>query len=411
LGLVKKATRVLFREGPRSFLAKSMLRGGALLTRAQPAVSLVDLQLAAKVDWTTPAPFHVAGPAVVKGGVKTAWLMSPPGRSSGGHQNIFRFMDFLEQAGHSVTIYICVANGVPVDIGAIEVMLNETAAYPSLHADIHLYDPEVGVDPSIQAIFATGWETAYPSYLDSSSARRFYFVQDFEAGFYPLGSESILAENTYRFGFHGISAGGWLAQKLRADYSMRMDHFDFAVESSVYHHTNDAPRTEIFFYARPVTPRRAFEFGVLSLAKFATMRPDIGITLAGWDTTAWEVPFAHTNLANLDISQLNAVYNRCTAGLVMSLSNMSLLPLELMASGVVPVVNEGDNNRMVSDSPYIEYVPLSPAAIARKLVDIVDRPDADAAAHARTIAKSVESLDWADSGRQFIRAFEEGMRG
>lgn len=409
MGLVKKATRVLLREGPRSFVAKALLRSGALLLGSRPTPSLVDLQLAAKVDWTTPAPFHGTSATSSSGAVKTAWLMSPPGRSSGGHQNIFRFMDFLEAAGHSVTIYICASNGMPVNMSSMQQMLDETAAYPELHADIRLYDPAVGVDPSTQAIFATGWETAYPSYLDSSSARRFYFVQDFEASFYPLGSESILAENTYRFGFHGIGAGSWLAQKLRTDYGMRMDHFDFAVESSVYSHTNDEPRSEVFFYARPVTPRRAFEFGVLSLTEFARMKPEIGITLAGWDTSEWEVPFKHNNLSNLDISELNAVYNRCAAGLVMSLSNMSLLPLELMASGVVPVVNEGDNNRMVSDSPYIEYVPLSPSAIARRLVDVVDRPDA--VAHARVVANSVASLDWADSGRQFVRAFEEGMCG
>ena len=36
---------------------------------------------------------------------------------------------------------------------------------------------------------------------------RFYLVQDFEPSFYAAGSEALMAEATYRFGFHGVTAG------------------------------------------------------------------------------------------------------------------------------------------------------------------------------------------------------------
>jgi hypothetical protein len=288
-------------------------------------------------------------------------------------------------------------------------MLASTDAYPHLKADIRMYDRKVGVKPETQALFATGWETAYPAYLDSSTARRFYFVQDFESSFYPLGTESLLAENTYRFGFHAITAGGWLAHKLRTDYGMTADHFDFAVDKTHYTVTNRERRNEIFFYARPVTPRRAFEFGVLALADFAAMKPDVTINLAGWDVSNWDIPFRYKNLASLEISELNGIYNRCAAGLVMSLSNMSLLPLELISSGVTAVVNDGPNNRMVSDNPFIEYVPSSPLAIARKLAEIMDRPDA--VERSLEMSKSVANINWQDSGKQFVRVFEGAMRG
>jgi glycosyltransferase involved in cell wall biosynthesis len=245
--------------------------------------------------------------------------------------------------------------------------------------------------------------------LDPSGARRFYFVQDFEPGFYPVGTESVLAENTYRFGFHGITAGGWLSHKLSMEYGMVTDHFDFAVDKARYNVTNLERRDEVFFYARPVTPRRAFEFGLLVLADFAALKPDVRINLAGWDISNWDVPFPHRNLASLQISELNAVYNRCAVGLVMSLSNMSLLPLELMASGVAPVVNDAPNNRLVSDNPYIEYVPLSPLAIARRMVEIIDRPDV--VERSIAMSDSLANIDWRDSGDQFIAAFERAMRG
>jgi hypothetical protein len=43
-------------------------------------------------------------------------------------------------------------------------------------------------------------------------------VQDFEPYFEPVGSYSTFAENTYRFGFHGITLGEWLSKKLTNEY-------------------------------------------------------------------------------------------------------------------------------------------------------------------------------------------------
>jgi hypothetical protein len=263
------------------------------------------------------------------------------------------------------------------------------------------------VHDSAQALFATGWETAYPVFLDKSRAKRFYFVQDFEPMFYPVGTEYVLAENTYRFGFHGITAGGWLAHKLHAEYGMSTDLFDFAVDKTHYHVTNTNRRKEVFFYARPVTARRAFEFGLLALKDFAAMKPDVTINLAGWNVSNWDIPFTYNNLASLDISKLNDVYNRCAAGLVLSLTNMSLLPLELMASGVTPVVNDAPNNRLVSDNPFIEYVPASPLAIARTMAEVIDRPDA--VERSISMSKSLANVNWHDSGAQFVEAFERVM--
>jgi glycosyltransferase involved in cell wall biosynthesis len=394
--------------GPKATFGYLRSKVGAVTGKQKPRL-LVDLADAAAVDWTE-LPERITDPLTVTDRPsRVAWIMSPPGKESGGHQNLFRFIKFAEEAGHRCDVYLYHAGEVAVDLQVVRDMLASSEAYPDLAGDIRVWDRTAGVAEGTDAIFATGWETAYPAFLDTSRARRFYFVQDYEPLFYPLGSEALLAENTYRFGYHAITAGGWLASKLRVEFGMKTDHFDFSVDRSLYRFENTERRNEIFFYARPVTPRRAFEFGLVALEDFARERPDVTINLAGWDVSNWELPFEYNNLASLQLSQLNAVYNRCAAGLVLSLSNMSLLPLELLASGVVPVVNDGPNNRMVSDNPYIEYVPASPLAIARKLVEVVDRPDAPE--HARTISESVADTSWADSGAAFVAAFERAMRG
>ncbi|WP_448809348.1 rhamnosyltransferase WsaF family glycosyltransferase [Agromyces bauzanensis] len=360
------------------------------------------------VDWTTTPPWQ-AEPVRVEGGTTIAWVMSPPSPNSGGHQNLFRFIAAAEAAGHRCRVYFYTSSGVVVDSDDMRRMLMASGGYPPFKASLAMYDPARGVDDDVQAIFATGWETAYPVFRDSSAARRFYFVQDFEPAFYPVGSESLLAENTYRFGFHGITAGGWLARKLADEYGMTTDHFDFAVDRSTYHMTSEKRRREVFFYARPMTPRRGFELGVMALSVFAERHPDVRINLAGGAVDLSSLPFRAVDHAEVNVDRLNRLYNRCAVALVLSATNMSLLPLELASAGVIPIVNDGPNNRLVSDNPFIEYVPPVPRLLGERLITAFERPDA--VAHARAMSDSLAGADWAASGRQFVDAFERAMHG
>lgn len=406
---LKKVSEIVRTEGVSSLARRIIAR----LTVFQHApAELFHLPVreedALRADWSSPPKRRGETFTVEEGPVTIAWIMSPPSSGSGGHQNLFRFIDVAERAGHRCIIYFYVNSSMVVNSINMKEMLRESGAYPDLKAEMRMYDAEKGVGPEVQAIFATSWETAYPSFLDESPAKRFYFVQDFEPSFYPQGSHALLAENTYRFGFHGITAGGWLSHKLRTEYGMETNHFDFAVNSDIYTVSNFGARREVFFYARPSTPRRGFELGILALKELARERPDVIITLAGEDLTADLVPFEHKSLRIMTLPELNVVYNRCVAGLVISASNMSLLPLELLGSGAVPVVNDAPNNRMVTDNPFIEYVADTPAAIARKLIELVDREHSPQ--RLRDMAASLESQTWEHSGRQFLDAFEGAMR-
>lgn len=404
--LFARPWRILFQEGPRQFVGRAFGRISRLLI-GSPEHLLVDPRDAMAVDWTERQKRFDERVIVGHEPAEIAWISSPPGPESGGHQNLFRFVKFAEEAGHRSTIYLYDRSGH--SISDVRAMVRYSAAYPDLAARIVPYDPRSGVAPDTDAIFATGWETAYPAFRDESNARRLYFVQDFEPSFYPVGSQSLLAENTYRFGFFGITAGRWLADKLARDYGMRTAHFDFAVDHSMYHVVNEEPRREVFFYARPVTPRRAFEFGVYALADFAAMRPDVTINFAGWNVGGFDLPFRYRNLASLPITELNALYNRCAAALVLSLTNLSLLPLELMAAGTVPVINDAPNNRLVVDNEFIEWTPPSPAAIARRLTEVIDRRDG--VERSRAMSAFTDKYEWAESGKQFLAAFEGAMRG
>lgn len=375
--------------------------------RPKPLTTVYSEDLVA-VDWSEPHDFNGRAMPKPDDGYRVAWIITPPGRTSGGHQNAFRFMSFIENSGHHLTIYLYAPGKYPrINLDEMKRMLRETSAYPELDAEFVMYDPALGLRENFDAVFASDWEAAYASYRVGGEAKRFYFTQDFEPAFFAAGSDYVAAENSYRFGFHGISAGRWLAQKLNVDYGMSCDYYDYGVDTGLYRHTNPEARNEVLFYARPPTPRRATEFGLLALHELHRMRPEITINLVGWDMSGYDVAFPYVNHSAVDIAKLNAIYNRCAAGLVLSLTNMSLLPMEVMAAGVVPVVNDADNTHGFFDSPHIDYVPMSPRTIAHRMVDIIDRPDQ--AEHAATIARSVAETDWSDPASSFIEQFEGVM--
>lgn len=415
LGAAGRAVRMLRTRGPRVVAWKVAERVTARL--APPAGAekhrirmLVRYEDAVAVDWTTPPRWRTHPHVVTEDRpLRTAWIMHPPGESSGGHQNIFRFIRFLEDAGHEATVYLYHSHDFPIDAVYLQRMIADSRSYPDVRASFVAYDPREGVRDGTDVIVATGWETAYPAYLDPSGARRLYFVQDFEPAFYPVGSEHVLAENTYRFGFQGVTAGRWLSGRLGEEYGMAAEPFSFGADVSHYSHTVREARQDVFFYARPVTTRRGFELGVMALEILHRERPEVTIHLAGWDVSSYDLPFAHVDHGSMAVSDLNALYNRCGAALVLSLTNLSLLPLELLAAGVIPVLNAGDNNALVAENDFIEYCELSPRALADRLVEVLDRPDL--AEHSVRAAASVADASWDRSGEQFLDALTRTARG
>lgn len=395
------ARRVFQDEGVTGMAIKGLEK---LQSRRQQSTAKKDLTMLVKLedvleaDWSQKRLWKKPGS---KKHYTVNWVMSPPGKGSGGHQNLFRFIHYLEKAGHTCRIYLY-STADKRSVAEVKEVLKDS--YDKTKASIEWLKGDMA---PADAIFATGWETAYPVFNAKTDVQRLYFVQDFEPFFYPTGSETVLAENTYRFNFYGVTAGGWLAKKLNRDYGMQTDYFNFGANTDLYTHTNHSERKEVFFYARPVTARRGFELGILALDLFHQQHPEYTINLAGWDVSDYDIPFPYKNLKTLTLAELPELYNRCSAALVLSLTNLSLLPLELLACGTIPVVNDGENNRLVSDNPYISYVPNSPAALARALSKAVSREDA--VTYANKASASVQSASWDEAGAKFVKIVEGAL--
>lgn len=75
----------------------------------------------------------------------------------------------------------------------------------------------------------------------------------------------------------------------------------------------------------------------------------------------WErvgpTPFRCVDHGLASPTELNAIYNCCFAGLSLSLTNVSLVPLEMLAAGCIAVVNDAAHNRIVLEIPISATLP------------------------------------------------------
>lgn len=321
------------------------------------------------------------------------WFVPPLSQHSGGHINLFRFILGLEARGFEIRVVItndamihrCVKSRA-------ELLQNINDWYGPFNGTVYHDDDDL---PKCHFSFATGWQSAYAVKAFRGALYRYYFVQDFEPAFYPLSSEYIFAEDTYRFGFTGITAGGWLADKLRAEYGMRTHAVGFSYDRSLY---SPKPRhsdvRRLFCYVRPDTPRRAWDLAALTLNEFYKQRPDVALVLAGGGIDTGSLPFPAFAPGAVSQAELPDLYSQCDVAFVPSLTNLSLLPLELMACGVPVVSNSGPNVEWLLNSSNAGVIAPNPRKLADELVRLFDLPPAE---HNMLCAKAkafAASTDW-----------------
>lgn len=284
------------------------------------------------------------------------WFFPAVVVGSGGILNLTRFMRLLEGWGwrHRIVVVPPHEHRSPARLRA---MIREH--FFPLEAEVYL---DLEAAPPSQVGIATSWPTAYYLQAWRGARRRAYFVQDYEPAFFPWGSHASFAAATYGFGFHGFTAGSWIAEKLANEHGMATTALGFAYDRELYVPTPRAePTGRILFYARPPTPRRGFELGVLTLRALKARMPEARVAIAGWDVLEYDLGFECENLGTLPLAELPGLYARCDAALVLSHTNASLLPLELAGSEVAIVSNDDPCNTWL--------LPEGVAALARPQVE------------------------------------------
>lgn len=331
------------------------------------------------------------------------WVIPDFYIGSGGHFNIFRAIKYLESFGHKCNIYIYGGTSFGTARDA-KIVINEN--FFELKADIFAGSEDM-VDSD--AVIATSWETAYIVHENENSRAKYYFVQDFEPLFFPMGSQYIFAENTYKMGLNCITAGKWLTKKMQ-EYGNKAVYYELAYDHKIYNTKGETKRKpQILYYCRQITPRRGFEIAMLALEQVKKKHPEIEIIFIG-QKEGPEVTFGYTNGGVFTHEELAKLYRESMIGISLSLTNYSLLPQEMMACGLPVIEADGDNTRTVfgQDNDYITLSSLNPRDMARTINDLIENGDKRKTLSDNAL-KHVKNLSWEKSARIIEKAIKDGL--
>ncbi|HUK87740.1 MAG TPA: glycosyltransferase family 4 protein [Terriglobales bacterium] len=332
------------------------------------------------------------------------WLVPDVSWGSGGLFNIFRSIRHLEQWGHKNRVYVVGAAGRG---SALAQVVNRK--YFPIQGSVEPFTGEVS---DSDALIATSWVTAYAARALENTARKFYFVQDLEHLFFPPGSLHEFAKQTYAWGFHGITAGRWIAEVLQHEFGMMCSPFSFSYDREIYSARGRRRLPEgkkrVLFYARPASERRGFELGVLALSLVAQKMPEVEFVLVGFPRQALRLPFSAVLPGVLPPAELSALYRSCAVALVLSHTNLSLLPLELMACGCAVVSNSGPNVEWLLTAEAAQLTPSTPPAMADAILALLG----DEGLRTRKAAAGLvlaQSTDWEVEGRKIEAGLQRGL--
>ncbi len=327
------------------------------------------------------------------------WVCTPPSPGSGGHTTMFRMVEAVEAAGHTSILYLY--DRFHGQLSRHERVIRD--CWPTVRAEVR--SVASGMAP-LDAYVASGWPTAHVlAARGELPTRRLYLIQDYEPFFYPHGSEYALADDTYRFGFRSITIGRMVANLLGERFNVCAQVAEHSCDTSVYKLTNPGQRSGVVFYAKPGVGRRGFELGAIALQEFHRRRPEQEIHIFG-DASA-RVPFPVINHGSLPPAQLSELYNQCRAGIVMSFTNLSLVPAEMLASGAIPAIIGPSNVRVDLENEFARWVDPSPRGLADELCSIVSDPEPSPA----KVAASVRGTTWDSTQRVVVETIEDEVYG
>jgi O-antigen biosynthesis protein len=330
-------------------------------------------------------------------------------RGSGGHKTIADLVRGLEDRGHHLLLLLVDEEGrhtEQADDTALRALFIDF--FGPVRADVRRLDPArfEGAD----VVVATGWQTVPAVLRLPGVAARAYLVQDHEPEFYATSIERDWAEWTYRQGLHAICASPWLADLVTNTYNSPASAFDLGVDHDTYKNVS-APRSAetVLFYARPTTPRRAVPLGLLALEELHRRRPSVDIALFG-EARAIAAPFPHRHLGVLPPAQLARAYATATAGVVLSLTNPSLIPTEMMACGL-PVVDLAVPSMQATfgDRDALELAPPDPLALTTAIERLLDDPGLRAHRTASGLALTAQRT-WPNAAAQVEAGLRTALR-
>ena len=257
-------------------------------------------------------------------------------------------------------------------------------------------------------VIATEWRTVYRAI--NYNAYKMYFVQDYEPIFFEMGERYLLSKKTYELGFHIISLGKWNLDTIKKNCNIlgKMDYIDFPYERKEYSYIErdfykikQEKKIKLAVYVKEESKRLPVVIPLIldNLKKSLDKKGyDLEINYFG---NAFPICINNGNeLGKLTKKELYNLYCECDFGMVASLTNISLVPYEMIATGL-PVIEfkDGTFDYFFDESSAI-LCDLSYKHLEEQIIDYIENPD-----KLKTMTESanekIKSLSWENSAEQF----------
>jgi len=267
-------------------------------------------------------------------------------------------------------------------------------------------------------VIASSWDTVH--YVKKFNSYRMYFVQDFEPYFYPFGDKFLMAKKTYEQGLHMVSLGGWNKKEIEKHCRpvSPIDCVEFPCERSEYPHIERdyaayAEKKKIImavylkYYGKRLPS--TIQYMLEKVKDAFAQRDGIELDIRYFGEAKSFIPKNGVNVGMLSKEELKKLYAEADFGMVASLSNISLIPYEMLASGL-PLIE-------FEDGTFPEFFPENCALLTSlswkdlylQMKDCLEEP---ARLQLRDVnaTEYLETLSWEKTGRQFVEILNGVVR-
>lgn len=277
---------------------------------------------------------------------KIVWIVPPASEYGGGFRTISRFVRLFDRYGVNQ-----------------QILIHHPYSDPNLELQRKIWSINFSIPNSVpidksntkflknSIVIATGWQTLAFVIRHVKKSARVWFVQDLETLFHITGSLTAAIEESFMEFEYAITAGSWLKEECMKRGIHQVEAFHFGVDELYFQNSSLASlkNPNIVCYFQIEKEWRGSLFLLEILKSVLEKNPDWSATLVGDDyAERLNLPANISAAGRLSPVELSNLYAESSIGLCISFSNASLVPFEMMKSGLPVLTNIGENNEWLN---------------------------------------------------------------
>lgn len=266
-------------------------------------------------------------------------------------------------------------------------------------------------------LVATFWESVY--YMKDLKGYKIYFIQDYEPYFYTYGDKYLLASKTYELGLHMVSLGKWNVEKIKEQLKnkkYKINSIDFPYEAKEYlsvernyDEYKSKKELNLCVYIKESEKRIPFIIEKI-LIKLKEQLKDKGIKLnvTYFGNEKYLKLREGNSLGKISKVELNKLYCKSDFGMCASITNISLVPYEMLATGL-PLIEfkEGSFEYFFKEESAI-LIDFSGKSLENEILKSLSDTTL-LKKRAKNAKRILEELSWEKTGKQFIEIIDKNM--